>query len=188
MFISFHHLLLCLRSSLIFLRLSWNIRPGRSLKIAVHHAAASVGKVASQACIWSKAVPKGSYPIKLSELKGLCGKLKACQSVGYSGCAGPADEAATLGRACCRLGGDWWWVNGELLLDSPAIALLRQPPLYQSDLKKEKRSKQSSIRHKKCVCVRSMSLYAHSCMTLTSRYEHDSHKKCHLIWFQTQRS
>lgn len=72
----------------------------------------------------------------LSEFKGLCGMLKACQSVGCSGCAGLGDEAATLGRGCCHLGGDWWWESAELLLDSPAVAPPLPLPLYQSGLRK----------------------------------------------------
>ena len=66
-------------------------------------------------CMWKARLSRGRREdpqsrylgqLRLAELKGLCGKLKACQSGGCSGCAGPADVAAALGRGCCHLGGD----------------------------------------------------------------------------------
>lgn len=75
---------------------------------------------------WGKLRPPG--------LKDQCEMLKVCQSAGCSEYAGPADEAATLGRWCCRQGGGWSWEISELWLSSPAVAPLPPHPQHQSGL------------------------------------------------------
>lgn len=120
----------------------------------------------------------------LFELKGLCGKLGACQSGGCSGCAGRAGGAATSGRGCYRPGGDWRWGSAELLLDSPAVAPLLPPPRCPSDLFEKEGEGGISLEARKY--VHQIRVHVLVCL-LTGRNQHDSHKKSHLVWLQTQR-
>lgn len=119
-------------------------------------------------CMWQDRLAWGGREVpqsrrlsqlQLADLRDLCGRLKACLSDGCSRCAGRADAAATLRRECCHLGGDWWWESAEPLLDSPAAAPLRPPPLFQRDLEKN-REKETLVRSQEmcqlstCLCTR----------------------------------